>query len=137
MRRHKMVTRIATIFFVFLGLTFGSFAANNPVAAKKKSFNRDLAIKNLLIGVNSDNQGLKLSSGYYLGELKSDEAVISLMNILKNSENSEERIMAALSLSKIGDARGIYVVKQAIKFDESERVRKLCSLFYQDFESGK
>lgn len=132
-----MVTRIATIFFVFVGLTFGSFSANNPVAAKKKSFNRDLVIKNLLIGVNSDNQGLKLSSGYYLGELKSDEAVISLMNILKNSENSEERIMAALSLSKIGDARGIYAVKQAIKFDESERVRKLCSLFYQDFESGK
>ena len=132
-----MVTRIATIFFVFVGLAFGSFAATNPVAAKKKSFNRDLVIKNLLIGVNSDNQGLKLSSGYYLGELKSDEAVISLMNILKNSENSEERIMAALSLSKIGDARGIYAVKQAIKFDESERVRKLCSLFYQDFESGK
>lgn len=132
-----MVTRILTAFLIFVVLTVGSLAANNPSAAKKKIFNRDDVIKNLLIGVNSDNQGLKLSSGYYLGELKSDEAVLSLMNILKNSKNDEERIMAALSLSKIGDSRGIYAVKQAIKFDESERVRKLCSLFYNNYYSKK
>lgn len=132
-----MVTRIATIFFVLVGLTFASFAANNPAPAKKKSFNRNVVIQNLLNGVNSENQGLKLSSGYFLGELKSDEAVIPLLAILKNSENDEERIMAALSLSKIGDSRGIYAVKQASKFDASERVRKLCSLFYQDYLSVK
>lgn len=132
-----MVTRITTVLFLVLGLTIGVFAANNPAPAKKKNFNRTVVIQNLLNGVNSENQGLKLSSGYFLGELKSDEAVIPLLSILKNSENDEERIMAALSLSKIGDARGIYAVKQAIKFDESERVRKLCSLFYQDYESEK
>lgn len=132
-----MVKRILTVFLVLMALTFGSFAANNPAAAKKKIIHRDDVIKSLLMGVNSDNQGLKLSAGYYLGELKSDEAVLSLMNILKNSENDEERIMAALSLSKIGDSRGIYAIKKAIKFDESERVRKLCSLFYNNYYSKK
>lgn len=132
-----MVVRITTVIFIALGLTIGVWAANNPSPTKKKNFNRTVVIQNLLNGVNSENQGLKLSSGYFLGELKSDEAVIPLLSILKNSENDEERIMAALSLSKIGDGRGIYAVKQAIKFDKSERVRKLCSLFYQDYESEK
>ena len=65
--------------------------------------------------------------------LKSDEAVIPLMKILKNDENEEARIMAALSLLKIKDSRGIFAIKQAIQFDESERVRKMCSIFYQDY----
>ena len=132
-----MVLRITTVFFIAFGLTIGVFATNNPSPVKKKNYNRTVVIQNLLNGVNSENQGLMLSSGYFLGELKSDEAVIPLLSILKSSENEEERIMAALSLSKIGDARGIYAVKQAIEFDKSERVRKLCSLFYQDYESEK
>ncbi len=52
------------------------------------------------------------------------------MRMLRNAEPEDARIMAALSLIKIGDARGIYAVKQAIRFDESERVRKMCAIFY-------
>jgi hypothetical protein len=35
--------------------------------------------------------------------------------MLKNETNEEARIMAALSLYKIGDARGIFAVKQSIQ----------------------
>ena len=88
-------------------------------------------------GINSDNQGLRMSSAYLLGEFKSDEAVIPLMKILKSDDNEESRIMSALSLLKIGAARGIFAIKQAIQFDESERVRKMCSIFYQDYLINK
>ena len=88
-------------------------------------------------GIHSDNEGLVMSSSYFLGELKSDEAVIPLMKILKSDVNEEARIMAGLSLSKIGDSRGIFAIKQAIRFDKSERVKRMCVNFYQDYLSQK
>jgi len=123
--------------FLVVSISFSSFSFIMPTPAKNKIINRDLVISNLLNGVNSGNQGLRMSSTYFLGEMKSDEAVIPLMRILKSNENEEERIMAALSLSKIGDSRGIFAIKQAITFDNSERVKKLCSIFYQGYLSNE
>ena len=55
------------------------------------------------------------------------------LDILHNNQSEELRILAALSLYKIGDSRGIYAIKQAIKFDESERVSRLCETFYKAY----
>jgi hypothetical protein len=44
------------------------------------------------------------------------------------------RIQAALSLIKIGNPKGAFMVKQAAKFDESKWVRNLCSKFYNAYE---
>ena len=84
----------------------------------------------LLAGIESSNKGLVVSSAQILGELNSDKAVIPLMKILHSNINDETKIAAALSLYKIGDARGIFAVKQAAKYDDSERVRKMCGNFY-------
>jgi len=128
---------ILTSLLLVLGISISSFGFIPTIPVAKSAFNRDLVIANLMNGVNSGNQGLRMSSTYFLGELKSDEAVIPLMRILKSDENEEARIMAALSLSKIGDLRGVYAVKQAIKFDSSERVMKMCSNFYNDYLTKK
>lgn len=128
----------AKVFFsglLVIILAFSLFGMENPNTSDKSPINRGLVIKNLINGINSDNQGLMMSASYFLGELKSDEAVIPLMKILKSDSCEEARIMAALSLSKIGDSRGIFAVKQAINFDSSERVKKMCSNFYQEFFS--
>lgn len=128
-----MKTRLLLSVFLVLMITFSSFGIEKANPAKKNTINRNLVISNLINGINSDNQGLRMSSAYFLGEMKSDEAVIPLMKILKSDDNEESRIMAALSLIKIGDSRGVYAVKQAIKYDESERVNKLCLNFYRDY----
>jgi HEAT repeat protein len=86
--------------------------------------------KNLVAGVETDNLGLKVSSAYYLGERRSDRAIIPLMSILHTDKSEEARIIAALSLYKIGSERGIYAVKRAAEYDESESVRRLCKIFY-------
>ena len=132
-----MKARIIISCFLLVIFSISSFGFIMPAPAKNKIINRDLVISNLINGVNSGNQGLRMSSTYFLGEMKSDEAVIPLMRILKSDENEEERIMAALSLSKIGDSRGIFAIKQAITFDKSERVKKLCSIFYQGYLSNQ
>lgn len=38
--------------------------------------------------------------------------------------------MAALSLFKIGDSRGIFEIRKSAKSDSSETVRKMCGIFY-------
>lgn len=85
---------------------------------------------NLLVGMNSDNLGLQVSCAYFLGEMKSDRAIIPLLKMLKSGGTEEERIMAALSLAKIKSERGLFAIKQRIKFDDSKRVQRLCEIFY-------
>jgi hypothetical protein len=85
---------------------------------------------NLLVGINTENRGLQISCAFFLGELRSERAVIPLLKMLKSGETEEERIIAALSLSKIDSEKGLFAVKRSIQFDDSERVQRLCSLFY-------
>jgi HEAT repeat protein len=126
-KKMKSLKLLATSLLTLL-LAVNLFASQPP--AVKKNLNMDLVEKNLLSGLEENNRGLAISSAQMLGELKSSKAVIPLMRILKSSNDEAARISAALSLYKIGDARGLYAVKQASKFDSSERVRKMTNKFY-------
>ncbi len=116
------------------------FSANlysQPVPKRSIQMNENQILENLLIGAKSCNKGLCASSTYFLGELCNRKGVIPLLSLLHNARCEEIRILAALSLCKIGDARGIYAVKRAGIYDESERVKKLCNLFYKAAIAGK
>ena len=92
----------------------------------------DKAVKNLLIGVGDQNNncGLRRSAIYMLGELQATEAVIPLMKVLHSCPDEKSRVAAAWALCKIGDARGEYAVKQAVRFDESSKVKIHCAWYY-------
>jgi len=90
-------------------------------------------VSSLIEGLNSENLGLKSSSAYMIGELQLSKAVIPLMKILREDESDEMRIAAALALYKIGTPIAIHAVKQSIRFDDSERVSKLCANFYSEY----
>lgn len=94
---------------------------------------KQIRVNNLLRGLNSGNNGLKISSAYYLGELKASGATIQLMKMLHEGETEEQRIAAALSLYKIGTAKSIYAIKGTSKFDDSQRVRKICEKLYNAY----
>lgn len=101
--------------------------------ADQKSQPKEACINSLLDGINTNNRGLQAGCAYMLGELSCDRGVVTLLDILHNNKSEELRILAALSLYKIGDSRGIYAIKQAIRFDESERVSRLCETFYKAY----
>jgi len=94
-------------------------------------------VKSLLEGLESENLGLKTSCAYLIGELKLTEAIIPLMKLLREDESEKVRISAALALYKIGTPMSIYAVKQASKYDSSERVVKLAYGFYNEFLRNK
>ena len=126
-------------FFLTILLAVLLFSVNlfsQPVPKRSIQMNETQISENLLIGTQSNNKGLCASSTYLLGELCCKKSVIPLLSLLHNAKCEEIRILAALSLIKIGDARGIYAVKQAAIYDESERVKKLCNLFYRATIAG-
>ena len=106
------------------------YAATPETTGNENKITKEV-IDNLLVGLHSDNLGLRLSCAYYLGEYNAGEAVIPLMRLLHNDKTDEGRIVAALSLMKISSDKAHFAVKQAGRMDDSERVRKLCSRFYE------
>jgi HEAT repeat protein len=90
------------------------------------------AENNLLVALASENTGLQESAAYMLGEMSSERAVIPLMRMLR-SEHESSRIVAALALCRIGDARGVFAVKRASRFDDNAQVRQRCAWFYEQY----
>jgi HEAT repeat protein len=121
------VTLLGLVLFFFVMTSYGFNKSD-----LKNTETRKAAITNLLIGLKTDNYGLRTSSAFMLGELKAEEAVIPLMRMLRTDKLECARIVAALALFKIDNPRGNFAVKQAIRFDDSERVKKMCSHFYNE-----
>jgi HEAT repeat protein len=93
----------------------------------------DLIVTNLMQGLCSQNKGVRESAAFMLGEQKVIAAVVPLMKMLRNCDEESSRIVAALSLARIGDSRGTYAVKRAVRFDKSQKVRTICAWFYNEY----
>ena len=94
---------------------------------------RELIAINLMNGLASDNKGVRESSAFMLGEEKVTRAVVPLMKMLRDSEDESSRIVAALSLCRMGEPRGTYAVRLAARSDSNDRVRTLCAWFYNQY----
>ena len=125
---------LVTILLLTSMLMSASLAAGNP---KDRTKIKQNTISSLIIGLNSENLGLKSSCAYMLGELHISTAVIPLMKILREDKNEDLRIAAALALYKIGTPMSVHAIKQSVRFDESERVSKHCASFYSEYLKNK
>ena len=124
----KALTRIFALVAMLAAVTVSGVASDD----EKPSYDKNQAEMNLLVGLASDNLGLRESSAFMLGEIGSQKAVVPLMAMLHDGVESS-RVVAALALTRIGEARGVYAVKQAAKFDSSPRVQKLAAWYYNQY----
>ena len=123
---------------IILWCVMALFLAGNAFAGDDKApvstFDKERAVKNLIIGLGMNNCGVEHDAACLLGDFKSTEAVIPLLKILHEDADCECcRIAAALALARIGDARGTYAVRQAVKHDSSQKVKNLCAYFYNEY----
>lgn len=126
----KPKTIIPVVIFSVLLFTQLSFAEVNT---NQKANTYSTIELNRLIGLQSDNEGLRISCAFNLGEMKSSNAVLPLMKILRESDSYEEKIIAALSLIKIGDPQGAYMVGRVSQFADDPKVRYFCEKFYNAY----
>lgn len=135
-RGQEMKNFTLSFLLLLLLLTTGFLHAGSP-SGSVSAAQKDVIVKSLLNGIASGNMGLMVSSAQFLAEYKSVRSVIPLMEMLHEAENEESRIAAALALIKIGDSRGVFAVRQAAHFDDSEHVRNMCMKFYCAYLCGK
>ena len=147
MKRSNILTLLFA--FIIFALSTSLVFANEPVKpakANSTSTYNDFTVfseeeydqieANMLKGIKSDNVGLQTSSAYFLGEMKSDRAMIPLLKLVTNGETEEARIIAALSLYKIKSKIGMYRLKQLSEtYEESEIVRKVFDRLYEIYVS--
>lgn len=114
--------------FALLTATFAQ-SPPDPVSAKKSV----VIENNYLAGLESDNQGIKVSCAFFLGEAGTDRAVIPLMKMFREEEDPSAKFIAAWSLLKIGDKRGVYRVKMEAERSDSEYMRTILDYLYKDF----
>jgi len=108
--------------------------------AKSSSLDPDLksktALENLKNGIRSDNEGLRKSAIYFAGYYRISETVPVLTEIVKNESKPSTRILIALVLYRIGDEKGINLVKNMAINDHNPDVRRMCTCIYNAYESG-
>ncbi|HKJ81586.1 MAG TPA: HEAT repeat domain-containing protein [Ignavibacteriaceae bacterium] len=91
------------------------------------------AVKNLVSGINSDNEGLYRSSIYLAGKYRVGEAVDALVTKMETEKDPGIRVLIALSLYEIRDASGLEAVRKQSLSDSSENVRNMSALIYSEF----
>ncbi|MBI9071695.1 MAG: HEAT repeat domain-containing protein [Melioribacteraceae bacterium] len=115
----KKSIMIIALVVLTISLSTNLFAQNTKVSKFHPQY--DKIEKSLLIGLKSDNFGLRMSSAFMLGEMESSKSVNDLVNILRTEEDEGAKVMAALSLVKIGTDRALFMVKRTIQFADSEK----------------
>lgn len=115
-------------------MVFAAFSYSGEFPRVKKSNAEYHRIEsNYLKGLNSDNLQLEVSCAYFLGEMQSSEAVIPLMEMFHNTKNDGAKLVAAWSLLKIGDARGVYLVKSSIDSKDCRSISCMLNYLYTDY----
>ncbi|HTY60616.1 MAG TPA: HEAT repeat domain-containing protein [Bacteroidota bacterium] len=122
-----------TQLYAGVAILSAALAYAGPGDVSRPSPDMELTEARLLDDVRCDDCQKRDNAMFDLGELRSEKAVIPLMAVLHSDADETSRIVAALALCRIGDARGTYAVKRAAKFDDSEKVRTLSAWFYNTY----
>ncbi len=130
----KRTLVIPAVLILAVFFTASSFAQRKSVKANNPKFKTIEA--NYLEGLNSNNLGLKISSAYFLGDMKSEKAVIPLMRMFDNAKTDGEKLVAAWALLKIGDARGTFLVKRECEVGNCDQIRSILYQMYTEYNNG-
>ncbi len=137
LKKEQAMKTLMILLVTLLLIPFVS-AQTEQFSVEKKS----AIVDNLNIGIKSDNYGLRTSSADVLFDLinksylKSEDAsktMIPLLIMLEKGQTDEERISAALALFNLGNNIGIYRLRGVAKFDDNERVSKICKNLYYSY----
>ncbi len=124
---------ILCILMTYTEITFSQISRELTLLSEKKGLKEE----NYLTTLNSGNEEIRINSAYILGELKSQKAVEPLMDMFRKEKDDGAKLVAALSLLKIGDARGVFLVKRSIEFGEDSGTTIILQHLFKDYSISK
>ena len=129
MKSLKYILAGLAIPIIFTAITFSQADEEiNTIPVKNSSIE-----DNYISGLNSSNEDLRVNSAFILGELKSKKAVVPLMDMFRKDKDKGTKLVAALSLLKIGDTRGVFLVKRSIELEENNGMVIILQHLYNDY----
>jgi HEAT repeat protein len=109
---------------------------SNGVAQKnsiKDVTDNKYALKNLVAGIHSENNGVKRSSIYFAGKYRVAEAEDALIAQLKEETDPSTRILIGLVLYEMGSEEGLIEVQKLSMMDEDAKVRRMATQIYNEY----
>jgi HEAT repeat protein len=131
---NSLVTKAALVLVLALILTT---ATAGQVARAQKPIFKPNAIANLIVGINSENDGLRKSAIYFAGKYDIDQAVDPLIEQLKVEKNPSLRLLIALSLYKIGNEKGLDAIYANVLLEKDPHVKRMCNAIFEEYKSNK
>ena len=131
---NSLVTKAALIIVLALIITT---ATSGQVAEAQKPILKPKTIANLIVGINSENEGLRKSAIYLAGKYEIDQAVIALIEQLKAEKKSSVRISIVLALHKIGNEKGLDAIYANALLENDPNVKRMCNAIVEEFNANK
>ncbi|MCX6169813.1 MAG: HEAT repeat domain-containing protein [Ignavibacteriales bacterium] len=126
----KAVLTVLTV-LVLASVTMGqSTKSANPLF-------KENAIKNLIVGIQSENNGLRESAIYLAGKYEITEVVETLVDQFKRETDPKMRVLIALALYKIGDEKGMDAIYAAAVNDSDSKVKRICNAIVNEYNTSK
>ncbi len=123
------LTKTVLVLVVGLLLTNSIFAQSSLSEFTKNKY----ALDNLLMGIHSDNDGVRKSAIYFAGKYKVIESTEGLIEQLKKEENPGIKVLIALALFEMESKEGLDAVRKLSMNDENLRVRNMASFIYTEY----
>lgn len=89
----------------------------------------------LLNSLDDENVGRRASAAMLLGDNGVDEAIVPLMKMLKTEKDFRVRIIAAVSLYKVGDPSIVPQLKEVFKKEKNKTVKHVLNGVISDLLS--
>ena len=124
----KFYFALVAILFVFL--VTDTFGQNQKISDLSK---HKYALQNLVLGIHSENKGVRESSIYLAGQYRFIDTENALIEQLKVEKDSDIKVLIGLALFRMNSEKGMNELQMLTKKDSNPRVRRMSQAIYNEY----
>jgi len=120
----------ALVAILFVLLVTDTFGQNQKISDLSK---HKYALQNLVIGIHSENEGVRESSIYFAGQYRFIDTEDALIEQLKVEKDSDIKVLIGLALFRMNSEKGMNELQMLTKKDSNPRVRRMSQAIYNEY----
>ena len=123
------------LYFILVGILF-VFLVSESFGQKKQVSdltNSKYALQNIIMGIQSENEGVRESSIYFAGQYRFIDTEEALIEQLKVEKESDIKVLIGLALFRMNSERGMNELLSLASKDENPRVRRMSQAIYDEY----
>lgn len=131
----SLLNKVEKSYFLLVAILFvllvtDSIGQNQKVSDLAKN---KFALKNLEMGIKSENEGVRESSIYFAGQYRFIDTENALIEQLKVEKKSDIRVLIGLALYRMDSEKGMNELQKLALQDENPRVRRMSYAIYNEY----